>query len=205
MTSGLIQSVMITTVRLMGVHVNEVELKFLHASFDYNKNGFMAFGDLLPLVDKLGRRGMPYSKFKQTIAWMGFRFEEELLYETFAMLDVNQDGVLDHAEFQGGLSMIVAEKLPESILMRIGMDKVAIVKAVLGVVVIMTIAFSFLLLALFSFGGGRILIAQLQSGFASAITFGAKSESSGGIDPDKTKDMVTGMIARAMGMTSVPK
>lgn len=204
MTSGVMQSVLITAASLMEIATPDIELRFLHAGFDDNHNGFMPYEDLYALIDKVGRRGMPYQRFKVAVQWMGFKFEEEALYEIFAALDVNQDMTLDWSEFRGGMQYIVSEKLPEAILLKIGMTKIQVVKAVLAVVAIMAVLFAFLLLALMSFGGGRTIIASIQSGFASAITFGAKSESSGGLDTDKYTKIVTGMIAAAMGMAAPP-
>jgi len=204
MTSGVMQSVLITAASLMEVITPDIELRFLHAQFDDNHNGFMPYEDLYELIDKVGRRGMPYQRFKTAVTWMGFKFEEEALYEIFAALDVNQDMTLDWSEFRGGMQYIVSEKLPEAILLKIGMSKIQVVKAVLGVVIIMATLFAFLLLALMSFGGGRTIIASIQSSFASVITYGAKSESSGGLDNDKYSKMVSGMIAGAMGMSAPP-
>ena len=48
-SSGILPEVLITTVSLIGVRVPETELRFIHAMFDYNANGFMAFHDMSPL------------------------------------------------------------------------------------------------------------------------------------------------------------
>jgi hypothetical protein len=99
----------------------------------------------------------------------------------------------------------VRENLPEAIRFKLGMSDMDVIKKVLGVVCGMATLFAFVLLALQSFGGGKQIIASIQSGFASAITMGANSESSGGLDLDKYRATVTAMIAAAMGLQAIPK
>jgi len=204
-SSGMIPEVLITTVSLMGVRVPEAELRFIHAMFDYNANGFMAFDDLYELLDKLGRRGMPFARFKASVQGIGLKVDQEEVYEVFSSLDVNQDAQLDWAEFKGGMLTIVREKMPQAILIKLGMSEMDIIKKVTIVVFGMATLFAFILLALQSFGGGKTMIASIQSSFSTAITMGANSESSGGLDLDKYRNTVTAMIAAAMGLSSVPK
>eukprot|EP00747_Dinoflagellata_sp_TGD_P069444 gnl/TRDRNA2_/TRDRNA2_156136_c0_seq2.p1 gnl/TRDRNA2_/TRDRNA2_156136_c0~~gnl/TRDRNA2_/TRDRNA2_156136_c0_seq2.p1 ORF type:complete len:508 (-),score=118.80 gnl/TRDRNA2_/TRDRNA2_156136_c0_seq2:9-1313(-) len=191
MTSGLLPSILATSCSLMGISVASVELHFLHSKFDYNANGFMAFEDMYALLDSVGRRGLPYESFQRTVVQLGFTFGHRELYEVFSSLDLDQDGQLNWAEFRGGMEMIVKEKLPQSILVRIGMSDTQMAQRVVGVVVGMM--------------GGKSVIATIQSTFATGITFGAKSESSGGLDLDKYRAVVAAMIAGAMGMQYVPK
>jgi hypothetical protein len=167
--------------------------------------GFMSFGDLYELFDKLGRRGMPFTRFKAAVQAMGFKFEDKELYEVFSELDINQDASLDWNEFRGGLLVIVKEKMPEAILMKLGLSKIDVIQKVALIVLGMGGLFAFLILALKSFGGGKEMIATIQSSFASAITMGANQESSGGLDLDKYRTTVTAMIAASMGLATIPK
>jgi Ca2+-binding EF-hand superfamily protein len=206
--AGILPSVLTSTVNLMGLSVPESELRVLHEIFDMKSSqfpGFMEYGDLYQLFDKLGRRGMPFSRFKPAVAAMGFKFDEKELYEIFSELDINQDASLDWNEFRGGLLVIVKEKMPEAILMKLGLSKMDVIQKVCIVVLGMGGLFAFLILALKSFGGGKETIATIQSTFASAITMGANQESSGGLDLDKYRNTVTAMIAASMGLASIPK
>jgi Ca2+-binding EF-hand superfamily protein len=207
-SAGVLPSVLYSTVNMMGLSVPESELRVLHEIFDMRSNqfpGFMAYGDLYELFDKLGRRGMPFSRFKAGVQAMGFKFDDKELYEVFSELDINQDASLDWNEFRGGLLVIVKEKMPEAILMKLGLSKMDVIKKIVLIVFGMGGLFAFLILALKSFGGGKELIATIQSSFASAITMGANQESSGGLDLDKYRSTVTAMIAASMGLASIPK
>jgi Ca2+-binding EF-hand superfamily protein len=206
--AGILPSVLGSIVNMMGLSVPESELRVLHEIFDMRSNqfpGFMAYGDLYELFDKLGRRGMPFSRFKPAVQAMGFKFEDKELYEVFSELDINQDASLDWNEFRGGLLVIVKEKMPEAILMKLGLSKMDVIKKVLLIILGMGGLFAFLILALKSFGGGKQTIATIQSSFASAITMGANQESSGGLDLDKYRTTVTAMIAASMGLAAIPK
>ena len=73
---------------------------------------------------------MPFSRFKPAVAAMGFKFDEKELYEIFSELDINQDASLDWNEFRGGLLVIVKEKMPEAILMKLGLSKMDVIQKV---------------------------------------------------------------------------
>jgi Ca2+-binding EF-hand superfamily protein len=207
-STGLLPSVLSTTVSLMGISVPESELRLLHELFDLGlpgAPGFMNYGDLYPLLNKLGRRGMPYSRFKAAVYAMGFRYSDRELYGVFAELDINQDNILDWQEFRGGVLVVVQERLPESILKTLGLSAMDVIQKVCFIVIGMGSLFAFLILALQSFGGGKAIIATIQSSFGSAITMAANGESSGGLDLEKYKSTVTLMVAGAMGLSAVPK
>lgn len=148
---------------------------------------------------------MPFSRWKAAVQGLGLKVSDDELYEVFSSLDVNQDAQLDCQEYKGGVLTIVKEKMPQAILIKLGMSEMDVIQKVAIVVFGMATLFAFILLALQSFGGGKTMIASIQSSFASAITMGSNSESSGGLDLDKYRNTVTAMIAAAMGLASVPK
>jgi Ca2+-binding EF-hand superfamily protein len=205
MSSGLLPSQLSVMMSLIGVKVPENELGFIHQKFDTNFTGFMPFGDFFALLDKVGRHGMPFSRFRTSVQALGLKVDEHVLYQIFSELDVNQDAQLDWCEFRGGYLMIVKDQLPEAIRVKLGMSDMDVLTSVVGVIVGMTTLFAFILLALQSFGGGKKLMASIQSSFATAITMGANSESSGGLDLDKYRATVSTMVAVAMGLNSLPK
>jgi len=202
MTSGVLSSVLITMCSLIGISSPVSELRFLHAQYDFNCNGFMPYDDLYKLMDKIGRRAMSYARFQSAVTWMGFRFDEGDLYEVFASLDINQDSQLDWPEFRGGVMTLLKQKLPQMILQKIGMSETEMVRRVTGVVFAMVSLFAFVIFSLRSFGGGPVTVAAIQSSFATAIIVASQSESSNGLDVTKCRKAVSGMISQAMGVKS---
>lgn len=199
MCTGLLVSTLNTTCSLMKISVPDQELIAMHHQLDINHSGFIDYADMYMVVDKLGRNGLPYKGFRTCVERLDFTVDEEALFETFAGLDINQDGFLDWPEFRAGIATIVRVKLPEAILIKLNMSTMQIVEAVCGVVLSMVALFSFILLGLNSFGGGRSLIAKVQSGFATVITFGAGGKGSD-FDPSKYTARVRNLICVSMGM-----
>jgi Ca2+-binding EF-hand superfamily protein len=200
MNTGMLQSVLFTVCSLLDINVPEVELIFIHKQLDANQSGFIDYRTIFQLLDKIGRRGMPFSRFKMWVKKMEMRFRDDELYDVFATLDVNQDGMMSLSEFMGGLAILVKQRLPQTILVKLGMTKMQMISAVLVVVGGMGLLFAFLLLGLNSFGGGRATIAKIQSSFSMAITYGGGS-AGGDVDAEGMTNRVKSMIALAMGVT----
>merc|ERR1712139_390298 len=103
----------------------------------------MDYGDMYNLLSKLGRRGMPYARFKAAIHSMGFRLDDAEMFNLFAELDINQDAVLDWGEFRGGVLSIVKDRMPESILLKLVLSKMDVIKKVTVVILGMSFLFAF--------------------------------------------------------------
>jgi Ca2+-binding EF-hand superfamily protein len=198
MNTGLLIATLKTVMELLDVAVNEVELSFIHKMLDTREIGFIADRDIFKVLDKINRRGLPFSHFKMCVKKMEMRFDDEELYDVFSTLDINQDGLLDVSEFKGGMAILCKARLPTVIMVKLGMSPVQMMQAVAIALGCMCLLFAFLLLGLNSFGGGRSTTAKIQSTFSAAISYGGSS--GGDSDPDAMTRSVKTMIAMAMGV-----